>query len=188
MNMKLALATLLLAAAGTTQAASLRLVPSADTVVQGATFTVDVVLDAPDALRDLVSGAIIVDFNRTLLDYNGFALTAPLSFYAPVSTATSGNTQTVSFGFQDAPEVGTVGTFSFTAIGSPGSIATLGLIDADDFAGSFVYMAPTNQRFDLDFIGTEIRIAAVPLPATVWLLGTAVGALVVRRRFRSIAA
>ena len=42
--------------------------------------------------------------------------------------------------------MGTVGTFSFTALGAPGTLATLGLVDGDDFFGSsFVNKMPTGS-------------------------------------------
>ncbi|MEZ5566305.1 MAG: hypothetical protein R3F24_12760, partial [Gammaproteobacteria bacterium] len=162
------------------QAASLSLVPSATTVIEGTGFTVDLVLDAsdaPGAHPGLYGGEILVDFDNTLLNYNSFTLTSGLSFYIDPVTTTTGNTNTVRFGFDNAPDNGTVGTFSFTAAGLPGSLAQIGLVDADDFSGSFASYVPTYQRFYPDFSGTEVSISAVPLPAGMWLLGSALGML-----------
>ena len=189
MNIRILVASLLLIAnSPTILASSLKLVPSAGTVAQNGTFTVDLVLNASDLLGiphpNLYGGSVIVDFNKTLLTYGGFTLKSGLSFFSAPATATSGNTQTVTFGFDNAPDMGTVGTFSFTAIGGPGSLASLGLIDADDFSGSFASYNPGYKRFTPAFTGTQVNISAVPLPAGVWLLGTAVGALAARRRFR----
>ncbi|MEQ1802913.1 MAG: VPLPA-CTERM sorting domain-containing protein [Gammaproteobacteria bacterium] len=186
-----AVVLLLAATAGAAQASSLALVPSADTVAQNGAFTVNLVLDAadaPGAHPGLYGGEIVVNFDRTLLTYGNFALAGGLSFFSAPVVATNGNNQTVTFGFDNAPDTGTVGTFSFTATGTPGSIATLGLIDADDFSGSFASYVPTYQRFYPTFTGTQVTISAVPLPAGIWLLGTAVGALAARRRFRPAAA
>jgi hypothetical protein len=189
MNIRILTATLLLITASTTvQSASLTLVPSAGTVVQNGTFTVDLVLNASDlpliAHPNLYGGSVIVDFNKTLLSYGGFTLKSGLSFFDAPVTTTNGNTQTVTFGFDNAPDVGTVGTFSFSAIGAPGSLAALGLVDADDYSGSFASYNPGYKRFTPAFTGTQVNISAVPLPAGVWLLGTAVGALAACRRFR----
>ena len=189
MNIRILGATLLLITASTTiQAASLKLVPSASTVAQNGSFTVDLVLNASDVPLilhpNLFGGSVVVDFNRTLLSYGGFTLKNGLSFFDAPVTTTNGNTQTVTFGFDNAPDEGTVGTFSFTAIGGPGSLASLGLIDADDYSGSFASYNPGYKRFTPVFTGTQVSISAVPLPAGVWLLGTAVGALAARRRFR----
>ncbi len=189
MNIRILSAALLLVVASTTiQAASLKLVPSAGTVVQNGTFTVDLVLNASDvpmiAHPNLYGGSVIVDFNKTLLTYGGFTLKSGLSFFDAPVTTTNGDTQTVTFGFDNAPDVGTVGTFTFSAIGTPGSLASLGLIDADDFSGSFASYNPGYKRFTPVFTGTQVNISAVPLPAGVLLLGTAVGAIAARRRFR----
>lgn len=186
---KLAAALLLITAGGAAQAASLALVPSATSVAQNGTFTVNLVLnaaDAPGAHPGLYGGEIIVDFNKTLLTYGSFTLASGLSFFSSPVVASSGNTQTVTFGFENAPDTGTVGTFSFTAIGPVDSLATIGLADADDFSGSFASYVPTYQRFYPTFTGAQVNV--VPLPAGIWLLGTAVGALVARRRFARVAA
>ena len=172
------------------RAASLTLIPSTGTVAHNGVFTVDVMLNAtgtPGTHPGLYGGEIIVDFNKTLLTYGSFTLAGGLSYFASPVVATSGNTQTVHFGFDHAAESGKVGTFSFTAIGNPVSLAQLGLVDGDDFSGSFASYVPTYQRFYPAFTGTQVTISAVPLPAGVWLLGTAVGALVARRRLRHAA-
>jgi hypothetical protein len=186
---KLAAALLLVAAGGTTQAASLALVPSAASVAQNGAFTVNLVLnaaDAPGAHPGLYGGEVIVDFDTTLLTYGSFTLASGLTFFSSPVVATNGNTQTVTLGFENAPDTGTVGTFSFTAIGTVGSLATIGLVDADDFSGSFASYVPTYQRFYPTFTGAQVNV--VPLPAGIWLLGTAVGALAARRRLRRAAA
>lgn len=179
----LAAALLLIAAGGTAQAASLALVPSAASVAPNGAFTVNLVLDAadaPGAHPGLYGGEIIVNFDTTLLTYGGFTLASGVSFFSSPVVATSGNTRTVTFGFDNAPDAGTVGTFSFTALGPVGSLATIGLIDADDFSGSFASYVPTYQRFYPDFVPAQVNV--VPLPAGIWLLGTAVGALAATRR------
>ncbi len=192
MKLRNAVATLLLIAAGSSaQAASLTLVPSANPVVQTGAFTVNLVLNAADAPGwhpGLHSGAIAVDFDSTLLAYNGFTLASGLIYFSPLAVTSSGNTQTITLGFQNAPDTGTVGTFSFNAIGPVGSLATLGLVDGDDLFGSFVNKAVSDTPYTPAFVGTQVSISAVPLPAGIWLLGTAVGALAARRRFRHAAA
>ncbi|MEO7387457.1 MAG: VPLPA-CTERM sorting domain-containing protein [Gammaproteobacteria bacterium] len=196
MQIRTLVAAFLLIAASGVQASSLVLVASpvtapGGTVAANSVFTVNLVLDAtdaPGAHPGLYGGQIVVDFNQTLLNYGGFALAGNVEFFESPVVATNGNTQTVSFGFDKAPDSGTVGTFTFTAIGAPGSLATLGLVDVDDFSGSFASYVPTYQRIYPAFTGTQVTISAVPLPAGVWLLGTAVGALAARRRCRRAAA
>jgi len=180
-------ALLLIAAGSTAQAASLALVPAADPVVQNGAFTVNLVVnaaDAPGIHPGLQSGAIRVDFDRTLLTYNSFTLASGLIFFSPLAVTTNGNAQTLTLGFQNAPDAGPVGTFSFTATGPVGSLATLGLVDADDLFGSFVNKAVSDKPYVPTFTGTQVSISAVPLPAGIWLLGTAVGALAARRRLK----
>ena len=186
---KPAAALLLIVAGATAQAASLTLVPSAATVAPGGAFTVNLVLDAtsaPGMQPGIFSGQIALDFDKSKLSYGGFVASSGVTFYLPPAVATTGNAQTVSFGFVKPGDVGTVGTFSFTALGAPGTLARLGLVDGDDFFGSsFVNKMPTDQRFTPLITGAQVSI--VPLPAGIWLLGTAVGALGLRRRFRRTA-
>ena len=195
---QLAATLLLVAASATVQAASITLVPSASSVVQAGTFTVKLVLSAADvnpasalaAHPGLHTARIIVDFDPTLVAYNaaGFLLGPGVSLVPSNSLpvlATNGSTQTLSLWYLGAPETGTVATFSFTAIGAPGGLATFGLSDAlASGFGSFYNKAPTDKAYNPNIVGTQVNISAVPLPAGVWLLGTAVAALVARRRFR----
>ncbi len=182
-------ALLLIIAGATAQAASLTLVPSAATVAPGGAFTVNLVLDAtsaPGTHPGIFSGQILLDFDNSELTYGGFVASSDVTFYLALTGATTGNTQTVGFGFVKPGDVGTVGTFSFTALGAPGTLAELGLVDGDNFFGSsFVNNIPTEQRFTPLITGAQVSI--VPLPAGLWLLGTAVGALALRRRFRTTA-
>jgi len=194
MNYRALAVTLLLIAAGPVAQAgtiqsTVQLVPSAGNVAQNSLFTVALEMDAssaPGTHPGLFSGEVIVSFDLTKLTYNSFTLAGGLSYYLSPVVATNGNTRTVHFGFENAPDIGTIGTFSFSAIGSPGSLAMIGLADGDPIPGSFINTVPTNQRFYPTLTGTQVNI--VPAPAGVWLLGTAVGALAIRRRFRSAAA
>jgi hypothetical protein len=89
----------------------------------------------------------------------------------------------VQFGFDNAYGTNVVGTFSFTSKGEIGDLepAILGMADADDFFGSFLHYE-TYQPMTLSFTGA--KVAVVPLPASIWLLGSAIGGLAARRRFR----
>jgi hypothetical protein len=188
--------------AGAAGAASLTLTPGTGTFIasgsakaqQNTAFQVNLNLDATGAPGanpgGLFGGNVIVQFDNTLLQYQGFAFNPAvpaLAFFDAPVVSTSGNTQTVTFGFENAPDGATVGTFSFTSIGPVGSLATIGLVDADDFSGSFASYVPTYQRFYPAFVDAQVNV--VPLPAGIWLLGTAIGALgTLRRRSRPAAA
>lgn len=174
----------LLLAAASAGAASLTLVPSATTVAQNGSFTVNLVLaasDAPGQHPGKFGGAIVLGFDQTKLQFNGFVLDGALDYFEPLTESVAGNIRTLSFGFDNAPDNATVGTFTFKAIAAPGSIATLDLEDADDFSGSFASYVPTYQRFYPAFVDTQVTVSAVPLPGAAWLLGTGVGALALRR-------
>lgn len=202
MNIRALATTLVLILLGTTAQAvslptTLALAPPQGTVVQdntfsaaqNSTFTVNLNMDATAAPGEhpaLVSGKVQIDFNKNLLTYNSFVLGSGLALGSPVTISTSGDTQTIFLWFLNAPDLSKIGTFSFTAIGAPGSLATLGLADAETYFGSsFINKAGHDVPIPVvTFTGIKVNITAVPLPASVWLLGTAVGALAARRRLR----
>ena len=190
---------LTLGLAGNAQAASLALKPSSNMnvaggviqIAQGGTINLDLqlVLDEGDTLPGAYGGSIVVSYDSRRFDFDGFAPNGvsyfcyplPPGGCAPVVT-TTGFAETVQFGFDYAHNTDVVGTFSFIANGEIGQLATLGLADADDFFGTFFRYEPTYQPMTLDFSGASV--AVVPLPASIWLLGSALGGLVARRRFR----
>jgi hypothetical protein len=169
--------------------ASLRLVANPATVGTGTSFTVDVLLDAtgaPGAIPGLYGGQFVIDFDPAKLRYDLFTLAPGVSFFSSPVTGTSGGRRTVTLGIDNGPGNGSIGTFTFTALGAPGVLATIGLADADDFFGTFISYVPTYQPFYPTFAGTQVSI--VPAPAAGWLLGTALTGLVLRRRARAATA
>lgn len=165
-------------------AATISLQPSAAAVGPGSLFTVDLLLDAVDAPGThpggIYGGRVVVDFDPALLAYGGFSLTSDANFFIDPVVGSSGGRQTVTFGFYKAEDTGSVGSFSFTALGSPGTSASINIADEFDFFGSFVSYVPSNQRFYPEFVDTSV--AVVPLPGTAWLLVTAFGAAAARAR------
>jgi hypothetical protein len=191
---------LTLAAAGNASAASLVLKPSPNMTVagdvvqigQGGTVKLDLqlVLDSGDDLPGAYGGEVLVSYDSRLFDFAGFTPNGTSYFCDPLPpggcapiVSTAGFDETVRFGFENAYNTNVAGTFSFTALGAVGSLSALGLADTDDFFGTFLLyddgMAPYEG---LQFSGASVEV--VPLPASVWLLGTAIGALAARRRFR----
>ncbi|QOJ32651.1 MAG: hypothetical protein HRU81_11305 [Gammaproteobacteria bacterium] len=167
-------------------AASITLQPSQAIVQQGASFTVDLLLDALDAPGShpgMFGGQVVIDYDPALLQFTGFDTS--LHLFEPVTEGTSGTRKTVTFGFDNATDNGLVGRYGFKAIGSPQQIATLGVQDADDFMGTFISYLPTYKAFYPGFTGTSVQIAAVPLPAGAWMALTALGAAATRLRRRS---
>lgn len=180
MNTSRIVITLLAGAALSAEAASVHLLPSSASVRQGDTFAVSLSLDASDAPGShpgLYLGEVVVDFDPAEIAYEGFAFMAPVTQKNAPVTGASGGRQTVTLGFQNATDLGTVGTYTFRAIGGAGVSASLGIADADDFFGTFVNTLPTNQRFFPGFDGTTVELTAVPLPAGAWLLATGFGLL-----------
>lgn len=175
---------LALAASLPATASTISLQPSA-TLVGGA-FTVDLVLDAQDAPGGhpgLFGGEIVLTYDPALISYDvatGFDLASGVTFFSNPVGGTAGGLNTVTFGFENAGDNGVVGTFSFEAIGSPGSIALLDIEDADPFFGTFVNTVPTNQPFYPQFVDASVQV--VPLPGAGWLIATAFGAALVRAR------
>ncbi len=181
LRMMLGLATLAISVAA--EAATITVQPSVATVVSGGSFTVDLNLDAsdaPGAHPGLYGGQIVIDFNPAQLRYDGFALASGVSFFSAPVTGSAGGRQTVTLGFDNAADVGRVGTFSFTALASAGTTSTINIEDADQFFGTFVSYTPSYQPLYPNFVDTSVQV--VPLPGTALLLMTAFGAAAARGR------
>jgi MYXO-CTERM domain-containing protein len=192
LRQRLLAAILALAASLPAGAASIYLVPSSDIVITDEEFTVQVLINASDAPGyhpGLYGGQIVVDYDPSQLGYVGFQLAGGVSFYSAPQTgvATGGIRQTVTLGFDNAPDTGVVGTFTFRALAAPEQVATIGLADYDSFFGTFAAYVPTYQPFYPDFAGTSVT-TAIPLPGAAWLFLAGVGAALGRARRRSTAA
>ncbi|MCL4722415.1 MAG: VPLPA-CTERM sorting domain-containing protein [Gammaproteobacteria bacterium] len=172
---------------GNALAASLSLVTPASTVLPNSLFTVTLQMDAQDAPGDhpgQFGGAVVISFDGTLLSYqNDFSLAPGLSYFSAPATGSNGNLQTLTFGFDNGADLGPVGTLSFRAIGGIGSVAAIGLADANDFFGTFVSYLPTYKPFYPAFNPTQVQV--VPLPAAGWLLASGLAVLGLKRRRRT---
>jgi hypothetical protein len=158
--------------------------PTPISVATGESFDVIVRLDAtgaPGAIPGLYGGQFVIDFDPAQLRYDAFSLAPGISFFSAPATGSAGGRQTVTIGFDNGTGNGAaIGTFRFTALGAPGSLATIGLADADDFFGTFISYVPSYQPFYPAFDGTQVNI--VPLPAAGWLLVSAIASVAARRR------
>jgi hypothetical protein len=170
------------------RAASIHLQASDDIVITDVVFTVELLIDAsdaPGAHPGLYGGQIVVDYHPAQLGYVDFTLASGVSFFsAPaLGVATGGVRQTVTLGFDNAPDTGLVGTFTFRALAAPEQVATIGISDADSFFGTFVAYVPTYQPFYPDFTGTSVT-TALPLPGAAWLFPAGVALALGRARRR----
>jgi hypothetical protein len=170
----------------TAQAASVALIPDATDVENGAGLTVQLVLNAPDAPGSspgAFHGIVVLEYDPALVMFDSFEFSAPAAAIGPVLTSGHGaGLSSIEVAFENALNVGTIGTFTFNVLGINGDVIDLGVRDADDFFGSFVNTVPTIQPLYPDFTGATVNV--VPLPAAVWLFMSALGlaAGVARRR------
>lgn len=176
--LSLALAATALCAANAANAATVTLTPSVTSVVQNEIFTASLTLDASDVSGSdpgLFMGQVRVQFDPAEIAYESFVFQSPVTQqYAPLLDSNDG-LQAVQIGFYNAGDVATIGTFTFRATGSVGTLASLGVADADDFFGTFISKLPTDQPFQPAFTGATISIAPVPLPAAGWMFLTGLG-------------
>lgn len=183
--MKVAAAAATLLFSWTTHAASVTLIPDAAAVDNGDVLTVQLALNAPDAAGTLPGafhGIVVLDYDPTLVMFDSFAFTAPAEAADPVITSSNAGLNSIEVAFQNAFNIGTIGTFTFNVLGMDGDTIDLTVRDADDFFGSFVNTVPTIQPLYPDFEGATVNV--VPIPAAVWLFMSALGlaAGVARRR------
>ena len=172
-------------------AASVTLNPSSASVGEGGSFTVDLYMDASDIGvidPNIYIGEVIIDFDSTLASYDGFAINAPVVLDSGPTISFDGDQQKVRVEFSEfsfAGNVGLIGTFSFTALGSAGSSIDFGAEDPF-LLGSFYRLLESNTQFTPSFTGASVQIAAaVPVPAAIWLMLSALGVIGLRGRRRS---
>ena len=145
--------------------------------------------DAPGAHPGSHGGGVLISFDPSLLSIAGFTASGAASVVDELPSVPPVDcTGAMVLCFVEAPDTGSIGTFSFLVNpdleptpGEPIEIA-IGIADVDDFFGTFANRIPTNQAFVPDFIGTSVF--AVPVPATAWLIasGLAVFGSFARRR------
>jgi len=159
------------------------LAPSTPTVATGLGFTVAVLLDAsggPGSIPGAYDGQFVINFDPLQIRYDAFNVAPGVSIFSGPVVGSSGPLQTVTIGFQDGSGAGAIGQFTFTALATPGTIAVIGLEDADQVFGSFVSNTPSYQPFFPAFQGTQVGI--IPVPAAGLLLVSALAALGLGRR------
>jgi hypothetical protein len=194
-NVKCAvLPTLLLAAlSSAASAATVSLAPATQSVAPGDPVVLTLGFDFTG--DPTLGGGVDVFYDPTVLDFVSFVFgtragldpgynRAPDDKAGPGGVAL-GELDGLGFGnFAGLTGPGTVGQLNFLAIG-PGT-AEVTLAENDSFAGGF-YSASTFGPQAVTFVGAEVEVQAVPLPAAAWLLASALGltGLASARRRRS---
>jgi len=186
------LGTVVLALLGTAAHASavgpdglVSLTPQFPQVVNGDLLGIDLSLNAPDSpgfSPGSFHGIVVLEYDPAVVMFDSFEFTNPAEALGPVTTSTHGAGATVEVAFQNAFDVGDIGTFFFNVNGMDGDVIDLSIRDGDDFFGSFTNTVPTIQPIYPNFQGTTVNV--VPIPAAVWLFISALGlaAGVARRR------
>lgn len=160
-----------------TLAATVSLVPDSPTVQEGDVISIELFMDVADVATpdpDSIIGKVIIEFDPAVATYNNdFAINSP----ATISGGPTAGSGTLEFDFANAQAVGTIGTFSLTAIGDVGSIINISVDDNGILGSSFFDTLPTNKPISPTFVGTAVTITPIPLPAGAWLLISALGVL-----------
>jgi hypothetical protein len=169
-------------------AASVSLVPSSSAVNTSDTFTVDLVLDARDMYgttkSETFTGEVLIDYDPTQLDFQGFTEAVPGTTMPLVISTTSDTTLgplnngrdkfALTFGNLTftTPNIGTIGTYTFMAKDMTGAA----LIDIADNGplGGFGVQDPFSS-FDPQDINTTVNV--IPIPAAAWLMFSGLGML-----------
>jgi hypothetical protein len=164
------------------QAATVTVAAHDTVVAPGEQFTVDVVgVDFNDG--DLDGWGLDIGFDGGLLTADSFAVdTVTWEFFDLTGTITA-NSIDGTAGASFASRTGNLlfGTITFTA----GLIAGVSMISLAEWAGNpFGTGGGPYPNLNLDQTAT-ITVAAVPVPAAVWMFGSALGLLgFVRRRMQ----
>ena len=164
-------------------AATVSLQPTVASVGEGATFSVDLVLDATDApvtsgFDFKGQGFVTVTFDQTKVAFNSFSFNSPAVQLGAITTGAG----SVAFGVNDSSAAQTIGTFSFTALAPAGNTIGFTVADSVPVLGSFVNTNPTIVPYTPDFIGGEVNV--VPIPAAAWLMLSGLGVLGGWSRFK----
>lgn len=155
-------------------AATVQLIPSVTEVAEGQQFTVDLYMDAADGPDDhpgSFQGLVSVSFDGALAQFDSFSYQGPAQSSGPQFSGPG----LVQLGFEQAVDVGVIGTYTFTALGDAGSVISLGVADSFPSIGTFANIDPTNTPFTPEFVGGEVSV--VPLPAAAWLMLSGLGML-----------
>jgi len=178
----------LLALGTTTQAAQLTFhseLSNPGAITPGSEFSVNIFVDADNTIRELVGGKLRIQYETNLLTASDARVatefTIPQGPWETDFSSTTSDTATgeidMTFGAFGAPEGNQtllIGTIDFIAENVGSSSLRFSAADGN---GSFVGLdnggiaTPFN---DAAFENQPIAVSAVPIPAAIWLFGSAV--------------
>lgn len=159
------------------QAASVDVVPASNDVFQGDTLVLMVVGSGFD--QDADGGSFAATWDSSVLTYVSTNVIAPPwdTAFVTEDSVGSGNLSSVFLGASNNAGIDfDVAELTFTVIGAPGSSTVVQL------ARDFGWFAPGAIEYTGETYGSA-DVNVIPVPAAVWLFGSALGLLGwVRRR------
>lgn len=161
--------------------------PDPISVSQGDTFTVDLV--GTDFTAGPDGAAFSLAWDPSVLSYVGTAV-ANLTWDTSSVTDTSQDLGKIDYVFlgKSAGDAGAnfaVASFTFNVLGTAGSSTSLTLSN-DPFDVGFV--APGAASIAVNYVNSLVQVQAVPIPAAVWLFGSALVGLFSIKRTRLMTA
>lgn len=124
--------------------------------------------------------AFSLAWNPSVLSYVNTSITNPSwdSSFVNADNAASGLIDYVFLAKSTAGDAGanfSLASFTFNVIGNTGNVSSL-ILGNDPFNVGFV--SPGAVPINVNYINSQVQIAAVPIPGAVWLFGTALAGLV----------
>ncbi len=193
-----AMAIAFMVGAASAQGATISLLATTPVVTEGDLISLEIYMDFTDGAT--LGGGFDLQFNSSLLSYvSGSYVIDPALGSDPFFTRDDsvgedaahridvgpGSLIGLAFGdFSGLAGPSRVGTLQFTA-DNPG-FANFGLIDTTNSAVGNFFAADTSGMQFPNYVGTQVEIGAVPVPATAWLFGSGlIGLAGVARRRRA---
>ncbi|BAZ94310.1 ornithine/acetylornithine aminotransferase [Thiohalobacter thiocyanaticus] len=169
----------------TANAASISLSPQTTQAAPGDSLSFDLLIDFSG--DPTFGGAIDFFFDNSLLSFQGFTTATTTLVLDPAYDRSpdpvSSGLEGLAFGSDSGLEAGIVGTLTFQALAAGDTALTMA-VTTDPLKGGDFYSAVTYQQQAVTFLGSQVEVSAVPVPAAVWLFGSGLIGLagIARRR------
>lgn len=174
-NLRLSAAFVVFAVSATVvEASTVQFTQPSYSVTPGQTFSVDLVGSSFSSGPD--GAAFSLSWNPSVLAYVGTTVANPPWDTSFVNDANSATTGVIDYAFLiksvgDAGANFPLASFTFTVLGAPGA-STILTLGNDAFNTGFV--APGAVPIPVTYVNSPVQV--VPIPAAVWLFGSAVAA------------